>query len=124
MRQFENLGRTLRLERAAWVHGDRCCAVLHTLGEHLGVVLLVLARQQGAEILDAFAVRRICWLKGCPPQIAGRGELNAIRRESIPDERCTHTFSCFVVFEYGENDCAHVSLLGWYAERLINGESL
>ena len=57
MSLLKNLGRTLGLERAARVHDDSRSAILDALGQYFGVMSLVFARQQRAEILDAFAVR-------------------------------------------------------------------
>jgi hypothetical protein len=54
---LKDLSRPRCLERAARMHGNSRCAAPDTLGEHFGVVSLVLARQQRAEILDTFPMR-------------------------------------------------------------------
>jgi hypothetical protein len=67
------------------------------------VVLLVLARQQCAKVLDAFVVKRSGWLEAGSAEVARRGEVYSIRREAVSDQHRAHLLSGGVVLENGEN---------------------
>jgi hypothetical protein len=100
---LKQLGGTGRLERTARMHGDSSFAVHYTVRECFTVVLLVIARQQCAEVLDAFVVKGIGWLEAGPAKVARRGEVYPIRRETVSDQQSAHPLSSFIVLENGEN---------------------
>src|SRR5439155_14149656 len=69
MSLLENLGRTCRLDRTTRQHGNGRRSVGDTLGEKFRVLPLVVAFQQRAEVLDAFAVQRVGGLEAGPAQL-------------------------------------------------------
>jgi hypothetical protein len=79
------------------MHGDGCAAAVDPLREDLGIVPLVLIRQQRPEILDAFVMRRASRFQGGTPKVMVRGQVDAVGGKPILNQRYADAFGCFVV---------------------------
>src|SRR5256885_1298156 len=110
-RLLNDFGGAIGLEGTTRMHGDRGGTTPNTLCEAFGVVPLILASQHRAEVLDAFAMRRLRWLKGSPTQLAACRQLHAIRRETVLNQFHPHLLCRLIVWEHGEYHSAHVCLL-------------
>jgi hypothetical protein len=99
---IKNFRGASRLDRTARKHSNYRSTVIDALGQHFGVLPLVLASQQRAEVLDALTVKCIRWLALGAAQLAAGRQFDAIRREPVGDQHHTQTFSYLAVAECGD----------------------
>jgi hypothetical protein len=99
---IKNLGGARRLDCTARKHSNYRSTVIDALGEHFGVLPLVVASQQRAEVLDALTVRCIRWLALGAAKLAAGRQIDAIRGEPVGDQHHTQAFSYLAVAECGD----------------------
>src|SRR5262249_1819602 len=104
---IENGGGALDLDSSARMHGDGGGARVQHAHEpfRAGAV----ARAHDMEIGRELGMQRFSRLEAGTAWLAARGELDAVRRESVQDELRSRDIGAFVAFEHGEYDGAHVS---------------
>jgi hypothetical protein len=98
----EELRRALYLQFAAWQDRNRGSTLLDPLGQAMRVLRPVGRREQRPKVLCEAVVKCRCRLRGRAPGLVAAGELDAIGREAIAEERQAGALGGIEVIEHGQ----------------------
>src|SRR5579872_3102537 len=95
------------------VHGDTGAALADPVGEGVDTVLGRLTVKKCSEVLAKPLRPSLGRNHACMPGLACRGQLDAVRRETIVDQLSACGFGRRVLLVQGHQDCRHNALLSW-----------